>query len=242
MWLLPQDRCRPRRSLLLASGQKMSHRQPFLGDKNTRCHLKGAIVAFSETSEQQMTIKPTRSILIASPNLSLEDFKADEPSPRAKFNAGWVHGTDMIDGVSVTALASHSDSRGSLSELLTTRDGPIEPIVHVYQVTAEAGSRRAWFYHRFQHDRLAFANGRFRIVLYDIRPQSPTFNMLNVFFLGRNQSGLVRIPPFVVHAVQNIGREAAIFVNLPTKAWDASAPDKCRLPENDPRIPFNLDE
>jgi dTDP-4-dehydrorhamnose 3,5-epimerase len=189
-----------------------------------------------------MMIKPTQSIFVASPSLSLEDFKSDEPFPHAGVTADAAHAANMIDGVSVTALASHSDSRGSLCELLTTRDGPIEPIVHVYQVTAEAGSRRAWVYHRLQYDRLAFVSGRFRIVLYDIRPRSPTFTMLNVFILGRDQSGLLRMPPFVIHGVHNMGREAATFISLPTKAWEASAPDKCRLPENDPRIPFNFDD
>lgn len=66
--------------------------------------------------------------------------------------------------------------------------------------------------------------------------------MLNVFILGRDQPGLLRTPPFVIHGVQNIGREAATFINLPTKAWDANAPDKCRVPENDRRIPFNFDD
>jgi dTDP-4-dehydrorhamnose 3,5-epimerase len=189
-----------------------------------------------------MIIKPTRSSFVASPSVSLEDFKADGPFPPAEVIPDAAHATDIIDGVTVTALASHSDSRGSLCELLTTRDGPVEPIVHVYQVTAEAGARRAWVYHRLQYDRLAFVNGRFRIVLYDIRPRSPTFTMLNVFILGRDQSALLHIPPYVIHGVHNTGREAAIFVNLPTKAWDASTPDKYRLPENDPRIPFNFDD
>ena len=139
-------------------------------------------------------------------------------------------------------LAVHADSRGSLSELLTTRDGPIEPIVHVYQVTAEAGSIRAWVYHRWQYDRLAFTNGRFRIALYDIRPDSPTVNMLNVFVLGRERPGLLRLPPYVIHGVQNVGNEVAMFINMPTKAYDPGEPDKCRLPAGDIRIPFNFDE
>jgi dTDP-4-dehydrorhamnose 3,5-epimerase len=124
---------------------------------------------------------------------------------------------------------------------LTTRDGPIVPIVHVYQVTALAGSIRAWVYHRLQFDRLAFANGRFQIVLYDIRPESPTMNRLNVFNLGSEQPALVRIPPFVIHAVCNIGRETSTFVNMPTRAYDPNEPDKCRLGQNDPRIHYVLD-
>jgi dTDP-4-dehydrorhamnose 3,5-epimerase len=189
-----------------------------------------------------MTIKLAQSLSVPSSNLRLEDFKPDQPMTSAKSAAAPIHTADMIDGVSVTPLAFNSDSRGSLSELLTTRHSAIEPIVHVYQVTAEPGSVRAWVYHRFQYDRLAFVNGRIRVVLYDIRPDSPTRNMLNVLILGRDQPGLLRIPPYVIHAVQNIGPETTTFVNLPTKAWDPSAPDKSRLDENDPRIPFNFND
>jgi dTDP-4-dehydrorhamnose 3,5-epimerase len=104
-----------------------------------------------------------------------------------------------------------------------------------------ARSIRAWISHRRQYDRLAFASGHFRIVLYDIRPNSRTLNLLNVFILGVEQPGLLGIPPFVVHGVQNACSTTATFVNMPTQAYDPADPDKSRLAENDPRIPFSFD-
>ena len=95
-------------------------------------------------------INPIKSAFIASPGLKLADFEADAPNPHAGRNINAVRNEGMIEGVTVSTLISHSDSRGSLCELLTTRDGPIEPIVHVYEVTALAGSIRAWVYHRWQ--------------------------------------------------------------------------------------------
>jgi dTDP-4-dehydrorhamnose 3,5-epimerase len=187
-------------------------------------------------------IHPTKSVVVASRGLELADFETDVPCSHPAVDTAAVAGEATIEGVTVSPLIPHSDSRGSLSELLTTRDGPIEPIVHVYQVTALAGSIRAWVYHRWQYDRLAFPNGRFRIVLYDIRPNSATFGLLNVFDLGCEQPGLLRIPPLVIHGVQNVGNSTATFVNMPTKAYDPNAPDKCRLPERDPRIPFSFDQ
>lgn len=186
------------------------------------------------------TMELVQSFQSPSTTLRLEDFTQDASLPEAKSASPEIHTTDMIDGVSVTPLAFNSDSRGSLCELLTTRDGAIEPIVHVYQVTAEPGSVRAWVYHRFQWDRLALVNGRIKVVLYDIRPNSSTYGMLNVMILGRDHPSLLRIPPLVIHAVQNIGQEATTFVNLPTKAWLSNACDKYRLPSGDPRIPYNL--
>jgi dTDP-4-dehydrorhamnose 3,5-epimerase len=184
-------------------------------------------------------ITPIHTAHVASSGLSLEDFISDKPSTRA--DQGGSRQTGPIEGVSVTPLSVNSDDRGALSELLTTRDGPIEPIVHIYQVTALAGSVRAWVYHQHQADRLAFCNGHFEIALYDIRPGSPTINQLAVFRLGRAQPALLRIPTRVVHGVCNVGKERSTFVNMPTRAYDHRAPDKCRLSYDDPRIPYRFD-
>ena len=189
-----------------------------------------------------MMVAPIRSVLIAPPDLDLSDFQPDAPRPHIAVVPETACEPGVIHGVVTRALAAHTDPRGSLCELLTTRDGPIEPIVHAYQVTAEAGSVRAWVYHRRQVDRLAFTQGRFRVVLCDIRPDSPTRNMLNVFVLGRERPTLLRIPPYVIHGVQNIGSEAATFVNMPTMPYRADEPDKCRLDPGDRRIPFSFDE
>jgi dTDP-4-dehydrorhamnose 3,5-epimerase len=148
---------------------------------------------------------------------------------------------DLIDGLTATPLVVNTDERGGLTELLTTRDGPIEPIVHIYQVAAAPGSVRAWVYHRFQYDRLAFTSGRFEVVLYDLREDSPTMNLLNVFMLGAEQPCLLRIPPLVIHGVRNTSSRWESFVNMPTKAYEPTDPDKCRLPQDDPRIPFKFE-
>jgi dTDP-4-dehydrorhamnose 3,5-epimerase len=169
--------------------------------------------------------------------LRLDEFTADAPMRRAA-GISTPDEAGPIDGVTVRPLIVNADPRGSLSELLTTRDGPIEPIVHVYQVTAPPGSVRAWVYHRRQFDRLAFLNGRFEIVLYDIRPESPTVNELAVFTLGSEQPAALRIPPLVIHGVCNVGSEVATFINMPTRAYDPNEPDKCRLNKDDPRIPY----
>ena len=186
-------------------------------------------------------VHPAKSVVAASHGLTLHDFESDRPWQAAGAKTEAVAGDGWIEGVTFSPLIPHSDVRGSLCELLTARDGTIEPIVHVYQVTALPGSIRAWVYHRRQYDRLAFTSGHFRIVLYDIRPNSRTLNLLNVFILGVEQPGLLRIPPFVVHGVQNVGSTTAAFVNMPTQVYDPADPDKSRLAENDPRIPFSFD-
>lgn len=185
-------------------------------------------------------IMPVRTQVIKSPGLSLADFASDPRRPRSGSEGVDDRSSGLIDGVTATPLVANTDERGFLTELLTTRDGPIEPIVHVYQVTSAPGSVRAWVYHRRQCDRLAYTSGQFEVVLYDLRADSPTKNLLNVFIVGTQQPCRLRIPPFVVHGVRNMGSQWASFVNIPTKAYDPNDPDKCRLPQDDPRIPFTF--
>jgi dTDP-4-dehydrorhamnose 3,5-epimerase len=188
-------------------------------------------------------IRPGTTREFPDTGLRLEDFVTDTPKPRPIATAsGTAEDLGLIDGVSALPLESSDDERGSLVELLTTRDAPIEPIVHVYQVFCGPRSIRAWVYHRDQFDRLAFTMGSFEIALFDVRPESPTARRLNVFALGAVRPALLRIPPYVVHGVRNASSEMSTFLSLPTRAYRHDAPDKVRLPYGDPRVPHRFDD
>jgi len=181
-------------------------------------------------------------IAVDKAELCLQDFEDDKPwsDTGSAHHAYTIHG--QIDGVVLRRLVSHADSRGDLTVLFSPRYvADADPSPHVYLVTAAAGSVRAWVYHRHQHDRLAFLRGHFEVVLFDLRPASPTHGIVNVLHLGADNPTQLTIPPLVVHGVRNVGPEAEIFVNMPTRAYDPSRPDKARLPENDPRVPFHFD-
>ena len=138
-------------------------------------------------------------------------------------------------------LTRQVDDRGDLMVLMSDLTRPDFVTPHVYLVTAAAGSVRAWVYHKRQSDRLAYAQGRLRLVLYDLRPDSPTHQVINVLDVGAANKVLVTIPPFEVHAVQNLGDEDACFANMPTRAYDPANPDKSRLPKDHPGIPYRFE-
>jgi dTDP-4-dehydrorhamnose 3,5-epimerase len=172
--------------------------------------------------------------------LNLSDFVTDAPwsDPVAPAQADF---DSLIAGVIVEPLVFRKDGRGHLVELLTQRDRKHREIVHVYQVYAEPGSVRAWVYHQRQDDRLCFSQGRFRLVLWDIRPDSPTHGQLNVLDIGAANPCRVTIPAFVVHGLKNTGPELASFVNCPTNWYDPANPDKSRLPVSHPGVPYSFD-
>lgn len=170
----------------------------------------------------------------------LSDFISDQPLEPVRAGDGAARGDRLIDGVRLQSLIAHRDDRGHLIELLTAGPDLDEPIVHVYHVFAEPGSVRAWVYHRHQFDRLAFTAGTFKVVLFDLREDSATYGLLNELELGEHNPCRLTIPPFVVHGVMNVGDGMSSFINMPTRAYDRAAPDKSRLPNGHPGIPYTF--
>jgi dTDP-4-dehydrorhamnose 3,5-epimerase len=178
--------------------------------------------------------------------ISLSDFKDDapwvqDPVPFAPINPADLGIATLIEGVRLRRLLVNRDGRGNLTVLMSDLYAPEDTTPHVYLVTAAARSIRAWVYHKRQSDRLAFTQGNVRVVLYDLRPESPTYGVLNVLDVGEANRLQLTIPPFVVHAVQNRGDQDAQFVNMPTRAYDPACPDKSRLPADHPGIPYAFD-
>lgn len=170
--------------------------------------------------------------------VTLSDFKDDAPWVQDPVPFTEIRITAQIEGVRLRRLLSNRDGRGNLTVLMSDLYAPEDTTPHVYLVTAAARSIRAWVYHKRQSDRLAFTQGTIRVVLYDLRPESATYGVLNVLDVGAANMLQLTIPPFVVHAVQNLGDTDSQFVNMPTRAYDPANPDKSRLPVDHPGIPY----
>lgn len=174
-------------------------------------------------------------------NLSLADFVEDEPWRDDVPFLEDVSVENPIAGVRMQRLVTRADKRGDLTVLISALREPVTAPPHVYLVSAEPGSIRAWVYHKRQFDRLAYTNGDIRVVLYDLREGSPTYRKLDILDVGSANKILLTIPPFVVHGVQNRGKSTATFVNMPTSAYDPENPDKSRIRFDHPGIPYRFD-
>ncbi|RWD62106.1 MAG: polysaccharide biosynthesis protein [Mesorhizobium sp.] len=173
--------------------------------------------------------------------LSLDDFVDDKPWRDDIPLLEDISNGNLIAGVRIQRLITRGDERGDLTVLISALREPITPPPHVYLVSAEPGSIRAWVYHRRQFDRLACTNGDIRVVLYDLREDSPTYRKLEIIDVGAANKALLTIPPCVVHGVQNRGKSTATFVNMPTNFYDPETPDKSRLPFDHPGVPYRFE-
>jgi dTDP-4-dehydrorhamnose 3,5-epimerase len=75
---------------------------------------------------------------------------------------------ELIHGVRLRHAPTHADARGDLCEIYDERwEFTTEPVPYVYIVTLSPGSLRGWVVHLVQADRLFFASGTIKVVLYD---------------------------------------------------------------------------
>lgn len=145
----------------------------------------------------------------------------------------------MIKDVYTKKLRVISDERGFLMEMMRCDDEFFEKFGQVYMTVAYPGVVKGWHYHKKQTDIFLPVKGMFKLVLYDQRENSETFQAINEFFLGEQNPMLVTIPANVVHGFKGIGVEPAYLVNVPTEAYNYCEPDEFRIPPNDASIPYD---
>lgn len=146
-----------------------------------------------------------------------------------------------IAGVQLREARTQIDERGELIELYDARWG-LDQESHdfVYATMVRPNCVKGWVVHEHQDDRVGMLLGTFHWVLYDARIGSPTHGQIDEIYLGERRRGTMIIPRGVFHAVRNVGRTDAWFVNVPTAPYRHDRPDKRRLPLSTDQIPYRF--
>ena len=161
----------------------------------------------------------------------------DKPmaTPDGKSLVSWT------DGLRFRNLPVHIDERGSVFELYDPRwNWHPDPMVFAYCFTIRPGYVKGWNLHKEHEDRYAVLFGELQLVLYDPRPESPTYGQICKFVFSQYDRKIVTFPRNVWHADYNCGSTDAIVVNFPTSPYQHDNPDKYRLPIDTPHIPYSF--
>ena len=161
---------------------------------------------------------------------------------RQSITADWQpYDQPRIDGVMVREMKHVLKNNGHLTEIYR-RDWQLDdqPVDQVFQVILRPGGLSAWHMHQFTTDRLFVSFGTLKIVLFDPRPDSPTYGLLNEFRVSELRPQLIVVPPQVIHGVQNIGTDMAILLNMVDQAYAYESPDHWRLPHPHPVVPYQF--
>ena len=145
----------------------------------------------------------------------------------------------MIEGVHLKKLAVHSDDRGILMEVLREEDPGFAPIKQTTYTESYPGVIKAFHWHRRQVDIWFVASGMAQVVLYDLRPESPTYRDTNALIMGERSPALLSIPSGVAHGYRVLGnRPVGLFYHT-SDVYDPANPDEERIPHDDPTIGFD---
>ena len=145
----------------------------------------------------------------------------------------------LIHGVRTKPLRVIPDERGWLMEILRVDDPDFfTKFGQVYVSATYPGVVKAWHYHHRQIDNFACAAGMVKLVLIDTRPESPTHDVVNEFFVGVQNPVLVQVPNLVYHGWKCISPEVSLVVNVPTEPYHYAEPDEFRLDPHD-TLPYD---
>lgn len=145
----------------------------------------------------------------------------------------------MIEGVEIKQLTKHADERGYLMELLRCDDAIFRKFGQAYVSLNYPGVVRGWHYHKKQDDHFAVVKGMVKVALYDAREGSPTQGQVDEFFLGEQNSILLKIPVGVMHGYKTVSTEPSLLINFPSEPYDPQQPDEYRLPWDTDQIPYD---
>jgi dTDP-4-dehydrorhamnose 3,5-epimerase len=155
---------------------------------------------------------------------------------------------EPIDGVRTLRLRRHTDDRGFLLEIFRARvnggaggelakffEGASVAQVNFSAVSAE-GHIKGLHYHLKQEDIWFFPPpSKAKVVLYDIRKDSPSFGRTQVVVAGDGADQLVRIPAGVAHGYRPLTNPCALLY-IVTETFDPGAPDEYRVAWDHPAV------
>jgi dTDP-4-dehydrorhamnose 3,5-epimerase len=158
-----------------------------------------------------------------------------------------------IEGVMIKSFQVHSDQRGYFLEQLKRGDRddqghPFMPEQSFSQMSRSLAYARggnppelikAFHWHRRQWDYWDIVRGNARVVLVDLRSDSPSKGNTQVVIAGENAPKMIAIPPLVAHGYQVLDLQDVLLCYYVTEPYDAEKPDEGRIPWNDPRIAFD---
>jgi dTDP-4-dehydrorhamnose 3,5-epimerase len=98
---------------------------------------------------------------------------------------------------------------------------------------------KAFHWHERQWDYWDIVAGNARVVLVDLREESPTVGRIQTVMLGENSPRMVAIPPFVAHGYQAVDLRDVVLTYYVTEPYDPADPDEGRIAWDDPRIGFD---
>ena len=107
----------------------------------------------------------------------------------------------------------------------------------IYFSCTNPGAIKAWHLHKEMTLNYAVIYGQIKCVLYDDRPNSKTYGLVQELFLSTENYSLVTVPPLVWNGFKGIGVIPSIVANCASIPHDPN--EIVRKPAFDTTIPYD---
>jgi|SRR3989338_1140269 len=124
-----------------------------------------------------------------------------------------------IEGVIITQMNRIPDERGAIYHMMKNNDHVFTQFGETYGSWVHPGAIKAWHVHKIMTLNYVVPVGKIKLVLCDLRPNSPTKGQIMEIFLGKENYARVTIPPGIANGFKGIGNEDSLVINIPTHAY-----------------------
>ncbi len=145
----------------------------------------------------------------------------------------------MIKDVVIKKVVSFHDDRGFFAEIAKFGEESFHEVKQTSYTETFPGVIKAFHWHKKQWDMWFVVKGHARVVLHDLRKNSPTKGETQVIYAGENNRVLIAIPIGVAHGYQVLGNTPLGLFYHTSKAYDPKEPDEYRIDFDDPSIGFD---
>lgn len=143
----------------------------------------------------------------------------------------------MIDGVQIVQLKKIPDERGTIMHGVR-KDNILNDFGEVYFKKIYPEVVNGWHVHETLILNYICLVGMIKLVLYDMRKNSPTHGEIQEIFFGEDNYCLVHIPPGIANGSKGMGTPYSLMVNVASEPHNPSL-KYLRIDPHSGEIPYD---
>lgn len=144
----------------------------------------------------------------------------------------------MIAGVSIKKVIKHEDKRGFFAEIVKFGDETFHEVLQTSYSETKPGVIKAWHIHNYW-EVWCIIKGRAKVVLHDLRSDSPTKGKTQVIYAGEDNLMVIAIPGEIAHGYKSLGRKTMGIIYHASAAYNPKNVTIRTIPFDDPTINFD---
>ena len=143
----------------------------------------------------------------------------------------------MIEGVKITKRKQIIDARGKIMHMIRNDDKLFRSFGEIYFSCIFSGKIKAWHLHKKMTLNYVVVVGKIKLILYDDRINSKTYNNVQEITLSNKNYSLITIPPLIWNGFKSLDKSTSIIANCSDIPHDQD--EVLRKKYNDKYIPYS---